>query len=619
MNPDIPIARSGISLRQAFLKQETLGEAALRAPVRRSWQRAMDAGVRPDDEILFGNWISASEVRRIAEQHHSIIDAARPEMERLWDAMRSRDWMVLLTDHRGTVIHSVLCEQSAPRELRPLQRGRRLLETEIGTNAPALAAYERQPIVLSGEEHYLAEFGRHFCAAAPIMGPDGTLAAVLDVSRIGPTDRRAMYRVCAASAAIEARLYEQGATDFIVSLHEDARLLGMPGQGLLLVDQDGRITAANAPAQEMLSLDVSPPGSGVRLQDVLSERHLVSRGGATPRQVRTVSGMGLHLQVRQAARARSIVASKPALPVMATDAVLNTSLQKADRVFPHGLPVLLHGESGTGKEWVARRLHERHRPGKPFIAINCAALAEGLVESELFGHVDGAFTGSRKGGSAGLIEQAHEGTLFLDEIGDMPLHLQTRLLRVLQERRVTRVGGRDEFHLDVLIASATHRDLEELVAARTFREDLYFRLNGLRIVVPPLRERDDLPELIDQVLTEIAPDGVPAHLPDALRARLQERAWPGNIRQLRNTLQVASLLAGPGGTITDETLGEEPASITSDNVGHDGGTLDDRLRASMKRCLAANGGNVSAAARELGVSRTTLYKHLRLKADGTAA
>ena len=305
-----------------------------------------------------------------------------------------------------------------------------------------------------------------------------------------------------------------------------------------------------------------------------------------------------------------------------------TAFERASRVLPHGVPVLLQGETGTGKEWFARALHDAHRPGKPFVAINCAALAESLAESELFGYVEGAYTGSRKGGASGRIEQAHGGTLFLDEIGDMPAHLQTRLLRVLQERSVMRIGGHREFALDLLVVSASHRDLARMVEAKTFREDLYFRLNGLKVRLPPLRERQDIDALIDACLRAAVAQGESAaRLPEVLRSRMHICAWPGNIRQLHHALQVACLLAGPGGVIEEDMLPEGlfadpiPDRFAQRTVPSTGDSalppaeeasppsLEGLRKDLIARALAKHDGNVSAAARSLRISRTTLYKH----------
>jgi transcriptional regulator of acetoin/glycerol metabolism len=612
----------------------------LQGSLQRSWERTRAAGMRPGDKALFHHLVSAQEMRRVQEAHRPLIEIARPDMEQLWRSMRSPHWVVLLIDTQGTIVHSMGDDARAPRELRlPLRCGRRLLEGEFGTTAPAVAVREAQASEVRGEEHFLDEL-RHFsCAAAPIFDLDGKVTGVLDVTGIDvPMDARALERVCIATRSIEARMYEQATDGFLVRLHEDPRFIGTPSQGLLRVREDGSILCANGAAQDMLGL--RPYQRNLHLsqlfdgEDLRGLQHLGATVAARTVHARSGARFFVHVSARTEPprRTRTTVPSRPSGP----DPAWTAAFERAGRVFPHGLPVLLQGETGTGKEWFARALHEAHRPGKPFVAVNCAALAETLAEAELFGHVEGAYTGSRKGGAAGRIEQAHGGTLFLDEIGDMPMHLQTRLLRVLQERTLTRIGGQQDIPLDLLVISASHCDLAQMVAARTFREDLYFRLNGLKTRLPALRDRQDLDLLIDACLHSAAPPGPPAaRLPDALRRRLHECAWPGNIRQLRHVLHVACLLAGPDRDIDADMLPEELfANAPVDRVNQveinpaasaeipqeppaalEGASAPSSLSLMrhdlIARAIADQAGNVSAAARSLRISRTTIYKHLR--------
>lgn len=262
--------------------------------------------------------------------------------------------------------------------------------------------------------------------------------------------------------------------------------------------------------------------------------------------------------------------------------------------------VLLLGETGSGKERVARALHAQSaRAAGPFIAINCGALSESLLEAELFGHEEGAFTGARRGGRPGLIETAHRGSLLLDEIGEMPAPLQTRLLRVLEEREVLRVGGVRPIPVDLRVIAATHRDLDADLAAGRLRADLYYRLNVLRLVLPPLRARaQDLPLLIEQLQPGLR------FTPAAL-ARLRAHAWPGNVRELRNLLERCQTLADPGETLGVEALlrwapelGRPPAAVAAPT-------------GDLQSLLAAHGGDRQALARTLGISRSTLWRWLR--------
>jgi transcriptional regulator of acetoin/glycerol metabolism len=277
--------------------------------------------------------------------------------------------------------------------------------------------------------------------------------------------------------------------------------------------------------------------------------------------------------------------------------------------------VLLTGETGTGKEYFAKALHRSSaRAKRPFVAVNCAAIPETLIESELFGHLPGSFSGAGPRGKRGLIQEADGGTLFLDEIGDMPLALQARLLRVLAEREVLPIGATRALPVDIRVISASLHDLEALVRAGRFRDDLYYRLNGATIPLPPLRERQDLDWLIDRMLR----DGESVvQIGDAARARLHEYRWPGNLRELRNALEYARAVCDDGviepGDLPDEVAGggaraHVPAPIVAAAPavaprGDDAALLVSYLRAARW--------NVSAVARQLGVARMTLYRRMR--------
>ncbi|WP_085727233.1 propionate catabolism operon regulatory protein PrpR [Pseudomonas sp. R37(2017)] len=305
-------------------------------------------------------------------------------------------------------------------------------------------------------------------------------------------------------------------------------------------------------------------------------------------------------------------------------------LELARRYAGADATVLVWGESGTGKELLAQSIHNASpRRDGPFVAINCAAFPETLLESELFGYEEGAFTGSRKGGKNGLIENAHTGTLFLDEIGDMPLTLQTRLLRVLQEREVLRLGAAEPTPVDIRVIAATHRDLRARISEGEFREDLYYRLNILRLSIPPLRERaQDIPLLANAILARLshpsATTNAGRHLLERLKPDLLHHQWPGNIRELENIVERAVLsadaLSGSASTGALKALFTElfepqprlaPApgqtSTTQDLRSLSRAQESTRVREMVAQCQ----GDMDEAARRLGISRTTLWRRLR--------
>jgi transcriptional regulator with PAS, ATPase and Fis domain len=312
------------------------------------------------------------------------------------------------------------------------------------------------------------------------------------------------------------------------------------------------------------------------------------------------------------------------------DAQMRAVITKLRKVQDRPIAVLIGGETGTGKEWLARAIHaDSARAAKPFVAVNCAAIPETLIESELFGYEEGAFTGARRKGAVGKIVHADGGTLFLDEIGDMPLALQARLLRVLQDRQVTPLGGHRSVPVDVAIVSASHRDLRAMIRERTFREDLYYRLNGLAVTLPPLRERSDLPVLVERMLAETGADPAP-RLAAELMQRFGSLCWPGNLRQLHSVLQTAAAMAAGESTITaahlaDDVLEALAESQQADDDGPAGcepvpaeaakdpeaTTWHEAELVMIRRAVAEADGNISAAAKRLGIARNTIYRKLR--------
>lgn len=366
--------------------------------------------------------------------------------------------------------------------------------------------------------------------------------------------------------------------------------------------------------------------AGVFIYSAASIRQAFEDALDIARSTRLEAGRGRSVPMAAALRARHGIKD------MRGDSPAMAQLRQTVMLYARSpATVLIQGETGTGKEMAAQAIHREsalaHAGGKPFVAVNCGAIAESLLESELFGYEEGAFTGSRRGGHAGLFEAAHRGTLFLDEIGEMPLSLQTRLLRVLEEREVVRVGGTRPIPVDVRIISATHCELEQLVHQARFRADLFYRLSVLRLSLPPLRERlEDIVPLAEWCLKHaLAALGMRPHANlhaevAACAPLLRSHSWPGNVRELRNLMQRLALFlsAEPLQSLTPAFLqthapelgappfrgaqpvrqsGPAPASVASPE--------------SATEVLARFGGKRAAAARHLGISRTTLWRRLQ--------
>jgi propionate catabolism operon transcriptional regulator len=432
-------------------------------------------------------------------------------------------------------------------------------------------------------------------------------------------------------------------------------------EAVVAVDQGERITIANAGFRRLVGLDARAELLGKRLSSVtpalglarvietgapelrsfqkLGARSLVvsripvrDRGvlvGAvlTAQDSRTL--LRVDRELRSELRPQRFVARWELSQIVGTSDGIRMVRDLARQYAGTDGTVLITGESGTGKEMVAQGIHNAgRRRDRPFVAINCAAFPEALLESELFGYEEGAFTGSRRGGRAGLFEAAHTGTIFLDEIGDVPVTLQTRLLRVLQEREVLRLGSNDPTPVDVRVISATNRDLKKEISRGAFREDLYYRLAILPIAVPALRARgEDVAPIAEALLREaLGRHGVPDALPRALSLvlpLLQRYAWPGNVRELENVLERVAVLysdnAARGSRVRSNDLRAVLPELFQVQASAVQPRRVDLLRsargaeeaATIRRVLGECGGNMTKAAKRLGVGRSTLYRKTR--------
>lgn len=602
------------------------GEFTLREPIRESWQRSMGYGLQPDSDPA-GSDLAALNAKDLYDSNRMLLDCAEPALQHLTDRLghHGNDSLLILVNAKATVL-AIEGGGGKWRELRDLQRGACWSETQRGTNALGTALVEGRPTMIGYGEHFLDRLSIFSCAAVPIRNPQGQIEGVLDLTRLGPTlqAQDSLLLLDMTASQIESRLFIASfGQQYVLAFHPRQQYLDTAWQGLLALDGDGRILAVNDRACEFFSLERSQLVglSGDSLITGWQERFTQLRRGLAG-HLRTPRGDFFYktLHVPEALSVPVQLPGQrkgPAAPTLETLAGSTNprylrELTMAARGLRHELPILLLGETGSGKEWVARALHlGSDRADKPFIAVNCAAIPEGLIESELFGYRDGAFTGARRGGMTGRLQQAHGGTLFLDEVGDMPLALQARLLRVLQERKVAPLGAGIEQDLDIKLICATHRPVKALVAEGSFREDLYYRINGMAVHLPALRERKDLRELCCALLRRLGDGNVV--LSEELLQLFERYRWPGNIRQLDMVLRTLLAMRLP----EERELGLEhlPAAtmeeLSSEEVGEQDNHIRVREQELIRQALAEHDGNVSAAARMLGISRATLYRKLK--------
>ena len=631
--------------RTEFFRSGTLPTGLVPDAIIRSWQRSLASGVEVEVEQSALPILSRHELEGLTAQNRTFLDQSRSVMDNLYEQIQNSSSMVILANATGVILHSIgdgdFLERARKVSLLP---GAIWSESLRGTNAIGTALVEQAPVAVHSVEHVASSNNFLTCSASPIFDPYGALLGVLDVSgESRGQQQHTMALVRISAQQIENQMFSSGFENEI-SLHFHGRpeFIGTLYEAIAVFDRGGRLLAANRSALLHLGLDRYQAGS-LSFAELFDQPLdlLLARAGSDPvLQLRTGSGMAIFGRVKAApasgtgrivpAEWRAVVrAPAPAErnPAKFTlesldlgDAAMQRVIEKARKVLNFDIPLMIEGESGTGKELFAQALHNSGpRRSGPFVALNCAAIPEGLIEAELFGYQEGAFTGARRKGNIGRIRQADGGTLFLDEIGDMPLLLQARMLRVLQERSVTPLGGGETFPVNIAVVCATNRKLRGEIVAGRFREDLYYRLNGLLISLPRLREREDRLQLAHAIVREIAGPGREVRLGAEVLRIVEHHPWPGNIRQLHSVLRTAVALLGACGEITAEHLSEdfleqyrEIVSLPDDSIHApcDAGQVNlDRLEGiAIRKAIKECGGNLSAAARALGVSRTTLYR-----------
>lgn len=594
----------------------------------RSWQRCLEDYHLDPAQTIAPTVLEQGRILEGRERLQQVLKIAGHEMNSLHQQLSGAGHAVLLTDARGVILNCV----TAPSERKVFEQaglwlGADWSEAREGTNGIGTCLVERQALTIHQDEHFRGRHTGLTCSASPVFDPQGELLAVLDVSSARhEASRQSQFHTMALvnlSAKIIENSYFLGhfQNQWLLRFHLHAESVGLFSEGMLAFDGDGVIGAVNQSALNLLGhVRGSLLGQSVDSvfdcpRDELFSRATLQANASWP--LHTRDGRRLFAALRGQPRngpAPVMVQAEPPRPssICLGDEALQTDFRRALRVFERDVPLLVNGETGSGKEAFAKAVHQASlRSSKPFVALNCASIPESLIESELFGYRGGSFTGARKEGMQGKLQQADGGTLFLDEIGDMPLLLQTRLLRVLEERRVEPIGGQAQA-IDVRVISASHRDLQARVASGEFRQDLFYRLNGLVIELPALRERSDKPALLDFLLAEEA-RGQAVRLSATAREALLAYAWPGNVRQLRNVLRSLCALCEHGvihsAELPVEIRHAPPPAIPQ--ATHKADQLGDAERQAILAELEAQHWQMSRTAEQLGLSRNTLYRKLR--------
>jgi transcriptional regulator of acetoin/glycerol metabolism len=636
-----------------------LNGSSLDPYIAESWRRSVDIHRLDQRQANRPHVLTGGEITSRLAPLADFLAIARSESQTLYSRVRDAGYVVMLADASGTCLEMIR-NPLMDRELAGggLEIGRMYSEDIEGTTGIGTCVVENRSVVVHRTDHFLAVHKTVTCTAVPVRGPDGSLVAVLDVSALSShDDKRSQAPVLQltqiSAEAIEGKLLLAGKTEaIVVMLYDDPSLACAPSDAFLIVREDGVIEGATAAARRMLPA-LQEARLPIHLRNCFElRRGAVSdlrgrAGGSVAAWRRLPEGRTIFAKVdRSRARifspggiASSLVHGDRLAPetfdqtfangdsnrlreLAGQDRTMLANLNVVPRIIKKELPILLLGETGSGKEAFARALHlASDRQSRPFVTVNCAALPESLIESELFGYREGAFTGARRGGTPGRVLEANGGTLFLDEIGDMPLPMQARLLRVVAEREVSPLGGGESVRVDIHLICATHRRLQDLVANGLFREDLYYRVNGAVFELPALRQRTDLRFLIERILSEsTAAHGELANCEPGLIESLSRYPWPGNIRQLINAADYAAAVCQHGIL----RLGDFPAEIVKaiSSVVEEGasarivgalptGVVQDFAdRDRLVDALERHRWCVTETAAELGISRATIYRRM---------
>jgi transcriptional regulator of acetoin/glycerol metabolism len=636
----------------------------MRSSIVKSWRRcafeySLDP-VRPPSPSV----VEASVLAEVRERHADLLRIASAEIDWLYAYIAQSGYALILTDANGIVLYEKTDAGLADTFHRAgLVVGADWSEHREGTNGIGTCIAERRSVVVRRDEHFLAAHIGLTCFGSPIRDPAGSHVAVLDASTLNAPSSEAGIEHTRALVEMSARVIEKFLflrhfrDGIVLRFHARPEFVSLQHDGAIALATDATIIAADEIAVRLLGATSPADFIGRRIDEVFEVRAdaLIESGCNEHSGLQSIRDRRFgrrffgHVEVGRRISQVPVASSIEVQPqsvirfpplrqktpltleeIAGEDPQMLRNVRSARRIASSRVPVMIQGPTGAGKEVFARALHAASdRASMPFVALNCAAIPESLIESELFGYRSGAFTGARREGMKGKILQSSGGTLFLDEIGDMPLALQTRLLRVLEEHEVVPLGTEVPIKVDLRVICASHRNLREMIARGEFREDLYYRLNGITLELPPLAERTDKERLIREFLASETTDGRPAAIETAAFQRLNEYRWPGNIRELRNVIRTALAIC-EGGVVRLDDLPREVREVCPTEAGREESLCvvaepastepswsveqpppAREEREQLRRLIDECAGNMSLVAQRLNISRNTLYRHCR--------
>lgn len=635
---------------EKFINNFEIEPYVIRPIVANSWHRCLRMRVDPHNPLSELRLLSQQQLDKRVRRRKKLIDAAIPFMNHLYNFVKGTEIFVCLADDQGMVL-AVLRDPLIQHRTKHLCHdvGSFWSETNAGTNCIGTALFEKKAIQINATEHYCKILHGFSGSAAPIYSPEKELLGVLCVIGLhNNSHAHTLGMVVASAKAIENQLVCQKASyELLIAYNKVTTAIETMSDGLIAIEGDGIITQLNPVGAKILQVnreeclgksvnDIFGPGFplievfNTRRGFIDKEFYLETPGGgtrftSTAKLIKDEAGniTGMISTLREIDNVHKLVtkmvgaqASLTFDDIIGNDPQLHAIIQRAKKVARSSSTILLQGESGTGKEIFAQAVHNASgRHSGPFVVINCGAIPRELVESELFGFEDGAFTGAKRGGRPGKFELANGGTIFLDEIGDMPLDIQASMLRVLQERQVTRIGGQKSIPINTRVIAATNKNLADEVEKGNFRLDLYYRLNVITFQLPSLRERiKDIAYLaqyfVDKISRRLLQD--PPTIAPEFYTCLSGYEWPGNVRELENVIEQALHMV-ESDILVPEHL---PSRIYTPGVSEKKNpSSTDKLKGAeaqvIRETLDTCGWNISKAAAALGIGRNTLYRKIK--------
>jgi transcriptional regulator of acetoin/glycerol metabolism len=634
-----------------------MNENTYQALIKESKERCTGYGIT-EDQVFSKKMIDNIELQNKFAENRDLILTASPYMEHLMSIVRGNNFFVLLTDKEGCILNAIGDEKilSEAFELK-MVAGAYMNEECIGTNAMSLVIKSEAPVQLSGKDHFIKAYHRWTCSGAPIKDPNGNLIGALDLTGYSDSVHpHTLGMVIAASNAIEEMLKvkEYNRLQNMTNKHIKTIFNSMP-VAILTSDLDGEIKIYNQKALDLVGNKYRQL-MATNLGELIEEWPSIKEAIHSERNVnRTINIKALRSRFPCQMTASPIYnpqddsieivyvlkedqsrkRTKITQPYYTFDKIVGkeqhfvSTIEYAKKIANNRSTILILGESGCGKEVFAQAIHNfSKRMDEPFVALNCGAIPNQLIESELFGYEEGAYTGAKKGGNIGKFELANNGTIMLDEIGEMPLDMQTRLLRVLQESVITRIGSQKSIPINVRIIAATNKDLKKEVELGRFRKDLFYRLNVLPLYLPPLRERrSDIMVLFEYFMKSLSAKFEKEEIPisDEYMMILENYNWPGNVRELENVVELILNTESFPTKYFIENINQEARSQMTANyesvlfpVKHESFESLDPEKLDMDyiekehitRVLKLYKGNISKTANILGIQRNTLYSKI---------